>query len=115
MSKARRTGFDRYFERRMDDPEFRAAYQESRARVDAIDKVVRGLDTVREDAGISKAELARRIGVRPESVRRLFSAPSPNPTLDTVMAVARALGLRVRLEPDRPKRRRGSRADALAS
>ncbi len=115
MSKARKTGFDRYFERRMGDPTFRQAYVDARTRIDAVDQVVRSLDTAREEMGMSKAELARRIGVRPESIRRLFSAPSPNPTLDTVIAVAQALDLRVRVESERPVAGRRRRAPALAS
>lgn len=115
MSKARKTGFDRYFEKRLGDPEFADANAEARARIDAIDQVVRSLDAAREELGISKAELARRIGVRPESMRRLFSAPSPNPTLDTVVAVAQALQLTVRVESERHAARRPRRRAALAS
>jgi DNA-binding phage protein len=115
VSKARMTGFDRYVDKRMGDPEFADAYAEARARIDAIDQVVRRLDAAREELGISKAELARRIGVRPESVRRLFSAPSPNPTLDTVVAVARALELTVRLEPEHRSPRGTRRRAAMAS
>lgn len=115
MSKARKTGFDRYFEQRMGDPSFRQTYVDARSRIDAIDQVVRSLDSAREELGMSKAELARRIGVRPESIRRLFSAPSPNPTLDTVIAVAQALDLRVRVESQRPGMSRRRRARALAS
>lgn len=116
MTKARKTGFDRYFEQRMENPSFRQAYIDARTRIDAIDQVVRSLDSAREEHGMSKAELARRIGVRPESMRRLFSAPSPNPTLDTVVAVAQALQLQVRVEPERraPSRSRRKGA-ALAS
>src|SRR6266540_279281 len=115
MTTARKTGFDRYLESRMEDPAFADAYSEARARIDAIDQVVRRLDTAREEHGISKAELARRIGVRPESIRRLFSAPSPNPTLDTVVAVAQALKLRVKIEPERRAATRSRKAAALAS
>ena len=115
MSKARKTGFDRYFEQRMADPGFADAYAEARERIDAIDQVVRSLDSAREERGLSKAELARRIGVRPESMRRLFSAPSPNPTLDTLVAVAQALKLRVRIEPERRAATRSRKAAALAS
>ncbi|MFA5787042.1 MAG: helix-turn-helix transcriptional regulator [Actinomycetota bacterium] len=95
MSK---TAFGRYFDKRMEDPEFRGAYEEARARIAAIDHLVASLDAEREEKGLSKAELARRMGVRPEAVRRLFTAPSPNPTLDTVVGAARALGLRVIIE-----------------
>lgn len=115
MSKARKTGFDRYFDKRMGDPEFADTYAEARARIDDIDQVVRSLDAAREELGISKAELARRIGVRPESMRRLFSAPSPNPTLDTVVAIAQALRLKVKVEPERHAPKRPGRRAVLAS
>src|SRR6266511_3454121 len=85
----------------MADPGFADAYAEARERIDAIDQVVRSLDSAREERGLSKAELARRIGVRPESMRRLGSAPSPKPTRDTLVAVAQALKLRVKIEPER--------------
>lgn len=115
VSKARKTGFDRYVDKRMGEPAFAEAYAHARARIDAIDEVVRSLDAAREELGISKAELARRIGVRPESMRRLFSAPSPNPTLDTVVALAQALRLRVRVEPEHRPAKRPRRRATLAS
>lgn len=105
MSKMRKTGFDRYFEGRMADRDFAASYAEARARIDSIDELVRRLDSARAERGMTKAELARRIGVRPESIRRLFSAPSPNPTLDTVVALAQALDLSVKLERPRSRPR----------
>lgn len=105
MAKSRANAFDRYVDERMRDPEFKSAYKEARARIDAVDRIVRSLDAVREERGWSKAELARRIGTRPETVRRLFTAASPNPTLDTFVALARALGLRILIEGDKPKGR----------
>lgn len=114
MSKARKTGFDRYLDSRLADPAFASAYTEARARIDAIDQVMRSLDSAREERGLSKAELARRIGVRPESIRRLFSAPSPNPTLDTVIAVAQALNLDVIIRPERAGTRSRRRSAAAS-
>lgn len=40
--------------------------------------------------------MARRAGVKPEAIRRLFSAQSPNPTLATLVALAGALDLELR-------------------
>lgn len=112
MTRARKTGFDRYFEGRMEDPEFALSYKEARARIDAIDHLIRKLDSARQAQGLSKAELARRVGVRPESIRRLFSASSPNPTVDTVIGVARALDLQVTIETKRPRSRARRRRTA---
>ena|SRR5437773_10315021 len=95
----RKTAFDRDFERNMQDPEFRTAYERTRSRIDAIDEVVRALDAARAEQAIPKAELARRMGVQAEAIRRLFSAERPNPTMKTVVAAADALGLRVKVVP----------------
>jgi transcriptional regulator with XRE-family HTH domain len=54
---------------------------------------------MRQDAGLSKAALARAISSEPATVRRLFSAAHVNPTLGTLAEVAAVLGMRVVLEP----------------
>ncbi|WXB20221.1 helix-turn-helix transcriptional regulator [Pendulispora albinea] len=46
---------------------------------------------------MSKAELARAAGVRPEIIRRLFTAEEPNPTLETVVRVIAAVGCTLRV------------------
>lgn len=68
-------------------------------RISTIDDVVNSLDHARQEAGMSKAELARAIGAEPAVVRRLLSSSAPNPTLGTLAEVAAALGLQVRLVP----------------
>lgn len=91
----------------MDDPVFRESYERARSRIDAIDRVINDLDAVREGQGLSKAELARRIGVSDAVIRRLFSAQDRNPTMKTIMEVAGALGLEVRVSPAAKTRRAG--------
>ena len=88
-----RTGAERYFEKERESPEYEHAYQEAVARVRAIDELVRSIDHCREARGLSKAELARKAGLPPEAVRRLFTMRSPNPTATTLVALARALDL----------------------
>ncbi len=99
MGKREKTAFDLDFEENMQDPEFRAAYARARARIDAIDQLVRTLDAARAAQEMSKAELARRMGVPPEAIRRLFSTAQPNPTMKTVVAAADVLGLKVKAVP----------------
>ena len=48
---------------------------------------------------LSKAALARRANLRPEVIRRLFSAERPNPTLSTLVALAEALEMELAAEP----------------
>ncbi len=81
------------------DPVFAREFAAESVRIATIDTLVNQLDTAREAAGLSKAELARAIGSDPAVVRRLFSATNVNPTLGTLAEVAGALGLRVTLAP----------------
>jgi DNA-binding phage protein len=88
-----------YFGKQMEDPEYAAEYERERQRIDAIDSIIRELDAERERQGLSKAELARLTDKRAELVRRLFSADEQNPTLATVIDIARSLGLEVTVQP----------------
>jgi DNA-binding phage protein len=99
MAQESRTGAERYFDERLEDPEYRVAYEAARERVEQIDAVIRALDTRRAELGLTKAELARRAEVKPEAIRRLFSSERPNPTLSTLVALAAALDLELRPEP----------------
>lgn len=91
MGKA--TGAERYFRERQQDLSYAAAYRDARRRIDDVDRIVRTIDERRVALGLTKAELARRVGTRPESLRRLLSARQANPTLATVVALAHELGL----------------------
>lgn len=95
-----RTGAERYLAKRLEDPGYAAEFERVRARIAAIDAVLRTLDEERRAQELSKAELARRAGLRPEAVRRIFSQSSANPTMATLLAIAEALDLELR--PMRP-------------
>jgi DNA-binding phage protein len=107
-----RTGAERYLARRLDDDEYSAAYQEARERIDRVDSVIRTLDNRRVELDLSKAELARRAGIKPEAIRRLFSAETPNPTLSTLVALATALDLELLPSPLRKVSARRGRSGA---
>ncbi|MEU2798715.1 helix-turn-helix domain-containing protein [Streptomyces sp. NPDC007117] len=83
----------------LQDPEFRKEYVLEALRIATIDRLVNDLDAAREEAGLTKSELARVVGIEPSTVRRLFSSHSVNPTLATVTEIATALGLQVVLTP----------------
>jgi ribosome-binding protein aMBF1 (putative translation factor) len=112
------TYHDRRLARRLgEDPEFRAEFERQRRELAQIDAVVRQLDDLREQAGMSKAELARAIGKEPSSVRRFFTA-DVNPELKTVAALADVLGARVEVVAGgaaRAKRSGGKRQSRPAS
>ncbi len=88
-----RTGVERYIAERLGEPDFAAAYADARRRIDDVDRIVRTIEDRRIALGLSKAELARRVGVRPEAIRRLLSRHHANPTLSTVISLASALEL----------------------
>ncbi len=88
-----KTGAERYFESRGNSAEYRDAYERARSAIDEVDRIVGAIEERRLDLGLSKAELARRVGVAPESVRRLLSADHANPTLSTVVSLAKVLDL----------------------
>jgi ribosome-binding protein aMBF1 (putative translation factor) len=81
------------------DPELLHHFILESERVAAIDRVLNQLDDLREEQGLSKAELARAIERTPETVRRLLTAKSVNPQFSVVVELAAALGYRVTLQP----------------
>lgn len=112
MARNPKTGFDRYFTKRVKAPEFATVYKTARADTDAIDALVRAIDAARESEGLSKAELANRADMRPEQVRRLFTARASNPTVATLVKLAGALNCRVEVTPISGRRSKAARVSA---
>ena len=88
---------------RMQDPEFRAEYERTRQELAQVNEIMRELDALRINAGLSKAQLARAIGRNDAVVRRLFTA-DVNPELRTIAALAAALDARIQIVPRRKPR-----------
>jgi DNA-binding XRE family transcriptional regulator/predicted RNase H-like HicB family nuclease len=59
----------------------------------------------RQDAGLSQAALAKLLGVTQQAIAKV-EHPDANPTLDTLLRVATALGMSLSLERQRPSVRR---------
>lgn len=112
MARPSKTGFDRYFTARMKDPSFSSEYKSARAETDAIDALLRSLDAARENAGLTKGALASIAEMKPEQVRRLFTAKSSNPTVATLVKLASALNCRVEVTPLAGRRSKPMRAAA---
>jgi DNA-binding phage protein len=93
---------ERRLARRMEDPEFREAFEREAAEVTAIDAVVNALDGLRAERGMSKADLAREIGKNPAAIRRLLTLDGANPELRTVVAMANALDADIQIVPRKP-------------
>lgn len=92
--------------RRMQDTDYRQAYERAARELAQTDAVIRELDALRVDLGMSKAELAGRVNRNASSVRRLFTASQARPELPLIAALADALGAELWVVP-RPARRRG--------
>ena len=71
----------------------------ARAQIAAVDEIVHRIDTARTDLGVSKADLARAMQVKPSAVRRLLTRQSPNPTIATLAKAAHAVGLEITVTP----------------
>lgn len=99
-----RTAAERYLRRRLEDAEYADAYRTARDNIDRVDALVRSIEGRRQELGLTKAELARRAGLKPEAVRRLLSATQPNPTLATLLSIAKALDSSLALMPSRAMR-----------
>lgn len=95
---------------RMQDPEYRTAYERAARELAQTDALIRELDSLRTELGISKAELARRVNRNASSVRRLFTASQARPELPLIVALADALGAEVRVVPRAAKARQPARA-----
>ncbi len=93
------SAYEGYRNRRLADPEFRSHYERHRREIDAVDRVVASIEARRVELGLTKADLARLVGRKPESIRRLLSGNLVNPTLTTVSEVAMALGMEVVVRP----------------
>ena len=89
------TAYEQYRAQRLADPKVEALYEQKRSEVELIDTILSHIEKRREELGLSKADLARLVGTRPESVRRLLSARSSNPTLFTVTKLASVLGMQI--------------------
>ncbi|MBO0825001.1 MAG: helix-turn-helix domain-containing protein [Actinobacteria bacterium] len=85
--------------RRAEDADYRVAYEQAAREISQSDAVIRELDALRIDLGVSKAELARRVNRNASSVRRLFTASQVRPELPLVVALANALGAELRVVP----------------
>jgi ribosome-binding protein aMBF1 (putative translation factor) len=91
--------------RTLETPERRARYERTKRQVIATRHILQQIDKERERRGMTKADLAYRIGATPSVVRRLFSSEASNPTLGTVVAMLDALDLGVQVRRSSRRRR----------
>src|SRR5215813_9874920 len=105
----KKTTFDRYIEEQMKDPEFAARF----ARAGEAWDIALQLTALRQQAGLSQKELARRLKTSQQHISRLESPGYEGHSLANLRRVARALHARVRVtfEPAKsPTKKSGQRA-----
>jgi transcriptional regulator with XRE-family HTH domain len=103
------SSYDKRHQEWLADDDTRVEYDRARQEIEQIDAVIRSLDELREDVGMSKAELARRVGRNAASIRRLFTAEQARPELPLIISIANALDASVEIKP-RSRRPNGKRA-----
>jgi len=86
-------GLDDSLKRKLQNPDFRAAYEAEDKRIELVLQITK----LRQQRGMTQADLAKAIGTRQANVSRLerFDA---NLTLGTLEKVARALGASLRID-----------------
>ncbi|MDQ1638727.1 MAG: hypothetical protein QOF62_2066 [Pyrinomonadaceae bacterium] len=108
----KKTNFDQYLKEQMKDPAFAARFQRAG---DAWDVAVQ-LAALREEAGLSQKELARRLKTSQQHISRLESPGYEGHSLANLRRVAGALDARVRVTfvPEEAKRKKNGRSVAAA-
>jgi transcriptional regulator with XRE-family HTH domain len=103
----KKTNFDRYLEEQMQDPAFAARFEQAGEAWD----VALQITALREQAGLSQKELARKLKTSQQQVSRLESPAYEGHSLSMLRRVAKVLHARVRVVLEAEP---ADKADALA-
>jgi ribosome-binding protein aMBF1 (putative translation factor) len=99
LSPPRRDRWSELRAKTFPDAAARERYERKVKSIVAVRRMLQLIDSERERTGLSKSDLARRIGVSPATVRRLFTSPTSNPTLRTIVDLFTALDLDIEVRP----------------
>ncbi|PWU16347.1 MAG: hypothetical protein C5B50_13795 [Verrucomicrobia bacterium] len=102
FSGSLKTNFDIYLEEQLQDPDFAERFERAGEAWD----VALQLAALREKAGLSQKELARKLKTSQQQISRLESPSYEGHSLSMLRRVAKALGARVRVlvEPEEDSR-----------
>jgi DNA-binding phage protein len=76
-------------------PELVTRHHERLAALDQVQELLRQLKTVREAQGLSLADVTRLTGMDRSALSKLESGQRPNPTVETLVRYAEAVGRRL--------------------
>ena len=93
MKTAKKTNFDLYLEEQLKDPVFAGRFEKAGAAWDVALKIA----ALREQAGLSQQDLARKLGTSQQQISRLESPAYEGHSLSMLRRVAEALGATVRI------------------
>jgi transcriptional regulator with XRE-family HTH domain len=68
------------------------------AKINAIAEILEAIEARREEQRLSKAEIGRRMDRRPSAVSRLLNGNDQNPTWDTLVDLAEAVGMELEVK-----------------
>jgi transcriptional regulator with XRE-family HTH domain len=89
----KKTNFDRYLEEQLKDPDFAERFERAGEAWDVALQLV----ALREKAGLSQKDLARKLKTSQQNISRLESPSYEGHSLSMLRRVANALGATVRL------------------
>lgn len=91
--------FKKHLDRSMKDPAFRKAWHDLDPEFELLESFIKA----REKAGITQAELAKKIGTKQPALSRLETGSFTKATLETLKKIADALDMKliVRLQKKR--------------
>jgi len=76
-------------------PDLIARHHERMADLDQVDELVKQLRAAREEKGLSLADLTERTGMDRSALSKLETGQRPNPTVETLVRYAAAVGKRL--------------------
>ena len=107
MKRMKKTNFDRFLAEQMEDPVFAARFKQAGEAWD----VALQLAALREQAGLSQRDLARKLKTSQQQISRLESPNYEGHSLSMLRRVAKVLNARVRVVLDAES---AGKVDALA-
>ncbi|OGL42720.1 MAG: hypothetical protein A2W05_02515 [Candidatus Schekmanbacteria bacterium RBG_16_38_10] len=91
--------FKKHLDESMKDPAFRKAWHDLDPEFELLESIIKA----REKAGITQAQLAKKVGTRQSAISRLETGGFKNATVETLKKIADALDAKlvVKLQPKR--------------
>jgi len=100
MSKKRTTDFNEYLADQLKDPKFAKVYEEESGKIDLAIELAR----IRQEAGISQRELAKRVGTRQSVIARMENPEYTGYSVRMLRRIAAALDVSIKIEFEPIKR-----------